>query len=63
MLKKLLRTLIKITLPHANKSLHHLTDLGIVKEITGKARNKIYVYQKYLDILSDGVEPNKEDTL
>lgn len=53
----------KITLPPANKSLHHLADLGIVKEVTGKARNKIYVYQKYLDILSDGVEPNKEDTL
>lgn len=46
--------LCKITLPTANKSLHHLADLGIVKEITGKARNKVYVYQKYLDILNEG---------
>ncbi len=42
----------KISLPTANKSLQHLSDLGIVKEVTGKARNKIYAYQKYLDILN-----------
>jgi len=47
----------KVTLPTANKSLHHLADLEIVKEITGKARNKVYVYQKYLDILSEGAGP------
>lgn len=46
--------LCKITLPSANKSLYHLIDLGIVKEITGKTRNKVYVYQKYLDILNEG---------
>jgi Fic family protein len=45
-----------LTLPTANKSLHHLTELGIVREVTGKIRNKIYVYQKYLDILSEGTE-------
>lgn len=44
----------KITLPTANKSLHHLADLGIVKETTGKSRNKIYAYQQYLDFLSEG---------
>lgn len=41
----------KVTLPTANKALHHLTTLGIVKEVTGKTRNKVYVYQKYLNIL------------
>jgi len=46
----------KVTLPTVNKSLHDLEGLGIVKEITGKARNKIYVYQKYLNILNDGTE-------
>jgi len=44
----------KLSLPTANHSLKQLSMLGIVKEITGKARNKIYVYQKYLDILSEG---------
>ncbi len=50
----------KVSLPTANKSLHHLRELGIVREITGKARNKIYVYQKYLDILNEGAGPIKE---
>ncbi len=51
-----------VTLPTVNKLLHHLADLGIVKEITGKARNKVYVYQKYLDILSEGAGPINEST-
>lgn len=46
-----------LSLPTANSSLKQLVTLGIVKEITGKARNKIYVYQKYLDILSEGATP------
>lgn len=48
-----------LSLPTAIKSLNHLIELGIVKEVTGKARNKIYVYQKYLDILSEGTMPIK----
>jgi len=31
--------------------------LGILEEITGKQRDKVYVYRKYLDILSEGVDP------
>lgn len=46
-----------LTLPTINKSLNHLIILGIVKEVTGKSRNKIYVYQKYLDLLSEGTIP------
>jgi Fic family protein len=46
----------KISLPTANKSLRHLSDLGIVKEVTGKARNKIFVYQNYLDILNEDTQ-------
>lgn len=30
---------------------------GIVREITGKQRYKIYAYQTYLDILSEGAQP------
>ena len=47
----------KLTLPTVIKSLNHLTDLKILKEVTGKARNKIYVYQNYLKILNEGAEP------
>lgn len=49
-----------LSLPTAIKSLNHLTKLGVVTEITGKARNKIYVYHKYLDILSEGTAPIQE---
>ena len=49
-----------MTLPTANKALQHLIGLDIVKEITGKSRNKIYAYQKYLDILSEGAGPINE---
>ena len=45
----------KITIPTVTKSIQYLEELEIVREITGKERNKIYAYKKYLDILSDGV--------
>lgn len=47
----------KISLPTANSALNYLLKIGIIREITGKARNKIYVYQKYLDLLSEGTSP------
>lgn len=47
----------KISLPTANSALNYLLKIGIIREITGKARNKIYVYQKYLDLLSEGASP------
>lgn len=46
-----------MSLPTINKALRQLEEIGIAKEITGKARNKIYTYQKYLDILSEGASP------
>jgi hypothetical protein len=46
------------SLPTTNKALSHLRELGIVKEITGKARNKIYVYGHYLDILNENSSGN-----
>jgi len=44
-----------LTLPTVNSSIKNLIELGIVTELTGKSRNKIYKYTKYLDILSEGV--------
>ncbi len=31
--------------------------LGIAREITGKKRNRIFAYDRYLTILSEGTEP------
>jgi hypothetical protein len=39
------------------KALETLTDLGIAREITGGQRNRLFVYDAYLAILSEGAEP------
>ena len=31
--------------------------LGILRETTGRARNRLYAYERYLAILSEGTEP------
>jgi hypothetical protein len=31
----------------------------MVKEFTGKARDRLYLYGKYISILSEGAEPIK----
>ena len=41
----------------AGTALSNLEELGVVREATGKARNRLYAYQDYLDILDDGTEP------
>jgi hypothetical protein len=35
----------------------HLNEHGILNETTGKMRKRLYVYARYLDILSRGTEP------
>lgn len=46
-----------VSLPTVLRCLLSLEFLGIVKEITGKDRRKIFVYEEYLDILNRGTEP------
>lgn len=48
-----------MTEPTARSALNHMVDLSILKEISGKQRDKVYVYQKYLSILEEGAEPFK----
>ena len=36
-----------------------LEDLGVVSEVTGKRRGKIFVYTEYLNILNEGTEPEQ----
>ncbi|MCC3406613.1 MAG: Fic family protein [Microcoleus sp. PH2017_10_PVI_O_A] len=51
------------TKPTVKRAIEDLQQLGIVTEVTGKPRNKVYLYQEYLDILNqdDGTSelPNK----
>lgn len=47
----------KVSLPTVLRTMDALEKLGIVKEITGRERHKVFVYKEYLDILSKGTEP------
>jgi Fic family protein len=42
--------------PTANAALRVLVDLGIVRETTGYARNRVFVYAEYLRALNEGTE-------
>jgi Fic family protein len=39
-----------------NKALDHLVGLGILKEITGGQRNRLFAYGRVLEVLSEGTE-------
>lgn len=40
-----------------NSAIQRLTDAEILEEVTGKKRNRVYAYSKYLSILNEGTEP------
>jgi Fic family protein len=48
---------IEISQPTVTSALKRLEEIGVVREITGKARDRIYVYKEYLDILEEGAQP------
>ncbi len=43
--------------PAVYAAIRQLEGLGIAREITGKKRNRLYVYERYLSILAEGTEP------
>lgn len=46
-----------ISAPTTAKSVHHLERLGILREITGRQRRRLFAYDGYLQILNRGTEP------
>jgi Fic family protein len=45
-----------ITFPTASKAMLALVELGIARELTGQRRNRVFVYDAYLNILNEGGE-------
>jgi hypothetical protein len=43
--------------PTVAKAFDHLGRLGILREITGRERRRLFVYEPYLQILNEGTEP------
>ena len=48
---------IGISAPTVTKSLMHMIDLGILQEVTGRERHRLFVYEQYLAIMNEGTEP------
>ncbi len=46
-----------LTAPTVNTVLQSLADAGIVRELTGRRRGKVFSYARYLSVLSEGTEP------
>jgi Fic family protein len=47
----------RLSFPTSTSGMKLLINLGIVRELTGKRRNRIFGYGRYMKILSEGTEP------
>lgn len=48
---------LPLSAPTVRSAIRTLQDMEIVNEVTGQQRNKVYAYQRYLAILSEGALP------
>jgi Fic family protein len=48
---------LKLSVPTIGKALDLMVSAGIVHEVTGKRRNRLFAYSKYLALLDKGTEP------
>jgi len=47
----------RLSFPAVSKAVQELADLGVLREITGQRRNRVFAYDRYLTILNEGTEP------
>ncbi len=52
-----LRDVCGMTFPTASKAIQSLITAGIVRELTGQRRNRVFVYDAYLAVLNEGGQP------
>lgn len=48
---------LKLTVPTVTSALNHLVRLGIVNEISGKRRDRLFAYSRYINMVSEGTKP------
>lgn len=51
------RDMLKTTAPTARKAINILTDLGMLRETTGKQRDRVFAYHSYIQILTADSAP------
>jgi len=44
----------KLSLPAAANAMRTLQHEGIVRELTGRRRNRLFAYDRYVDMISEG---------
>ncbi|GJD16996.1 hypothetical protein RIVM261_019520 [Rivularia sp. IAM M-261] len=49
------KTELRLTVPTITSALKNLESLGIVKEVTGRSRDRLFVYAEYINILNEGI--------
>ncbi len=47
---------LKISVPTITNAVQKLVEIGLLKELTGHSRNRLYVYTKYMAILTTGTK-------
>lgn len=48
---------LKLSVPTVTVALNHLLRIGVVEEITGKRRDRLFSYSRYFNLVSEGTEP------
>jgi len=48
---------LKLSVPTTTNAVQKLVEIGLLKELTGHARNRLFSYTDYLAILTEGTEP------
>jgi Fic family protein len=47
----------RLSVPGATAALERLVSLGLVREVSGRQRGRVYSYVEYVTLLSEGTEP------
>jgi Fic family protein len=50
---------LKLSFPAVSTALGHLAQIGVVRELTGKTRGRLFAYDAALKLLNEGMEPLK----
>lgn len=50
-------TALDVTVPTARLALNNLKELGIVKDVSGFGKERLYIYTALIELLERGAEP------
>lgn len=54
---------LEVSYPTANALVRSFTDLGILREVTGQGRNRLFLYSEYIGILEQGLSTDQRNSI